>query len=69
MAVNLALDRKRINEAACLGFCPPAGVSVPRVMDYVDPVWVTGFRKQLLGLLRVVGRRLNMQSTRLPISG
>jgi hypothetical protein len=22
--VNLALDRKRINEAACLGFCPPA---------------------------------------------
>jgi peptide/nickel transport system substrate-binding protein len=34
MAVNLALDRKRINEAACLGFCPPAGVIVPRVMDY-----------------------------------
>jgi peptide/nickel transport system substrate-binding protein len=39
-AVNLALDRKRINEAACLGFCPPAGVIVPRVMDFalqVDP--------------------------------
>ena len=34
LAVNLALDRKRINEAACLGFCPPAGVIVPRVMDY-----------------------------------
>jgi peptide/nickel transport system substrate-binding protein len=34
LAVNLALDRKRINEAACLGFCPPAGVVVPRVMDY-----------------------------------
>src|SRR5215468_7581468 len=34
MAVNLALDRKRIDEAACLGFCPPAGVIVPRVMDY-----------------------------------
>jgi peptide/nickel transport system substrate-binding protein len=34
MAVNLALDRKHINEAACLGFCPPAGVIVPRVMDY-----------------------------------
>jgi peptide/nickel transport system substrate-binding protein len=34
MAVNLALDRKRINEAGCLGFCPPAGVIVPRVMDY-----------------------------------
>jgi peptide/nickel transport system substrate-binding protein len=33
-AVNLALDRKRINEAACLGFCPPAGVIVPRVMDF-----------------------------------
>lgn len=39
-AVNLALDRQRINEAACLGFCPPAGVIVPRVMDFalqVDP--------------------------------
>ena len=33
-AVNLALDRKQINEAACLGFCPPAGVIVPRVMDF-----------------------------------
>ena len=33
-AVNLALDRKRINEAACLGFCPSAGVIVPRVMDF-----------------------------------
>src|SRR4029077_8824472 len=31
LAVNLALDR---NEAACLGFCPPAGRIVPRVMDY-----------------------------------
>jgi peptide/nickel transport system substrate-binding protein len=34
LAVNLALDRKRINEAACLGFCPPAGVIVPRVMEF-----------------------------------
>src|SRR5205085_12029638 len=34
LAVNHALDRKRINEAACLGFCPPAGVIVPRVMDF-----------------------------------
>ena len=34
LAVNYALDRKAINEAACLGFCPPAGVIVPRVMDY-----------------------------------
>jgi peptide/nickel transport system substrate-binding protein len=33
-AVNYALDRTRINEAACLGFCPPAGVIVPRVMDF-----------------------------------
>jgi peptide/nickel transport system substrate-binding protein len=34
LAVNHALDRKRINEAACLGLCPPAGVIVPRVMDF-----------------------------------
>jgi peptide/nickel transport system substrate-binding protein len=33
-AANLALNRKAINEAACLGFCPPAGVIIPRVMDY-----------------------------------
>ena len=33
-AVNYALDRKAINETACLGFCPPAGVIVPRVMDF-----------------------------------
>jgi peptide/nickel transport system substrate-binding protein len=33
-AVNFALDRKTTNEAACLGFCPPAGVFVPRVMDF-----------------------------------
>jgi len=33
-AVNFALDRQRINEAACLGFCPPAGMIVPRVMDF-----------------------------------
>ena len=34
LAVNHALNRKAINEAACLGFCPPAAVIVPRVMDY-----------------------------------
>jgi peptide/nickel transport system substrate-binding protein len=34
LAVNHALNRKLINEAACLGFCPPAGVIVPRVMDF-----------------------------------
>ena len=32
--MNYALDRKATNEAACLGFCPPAGVIVPRVMDF-----------------------------------
>jgi len=34
LAVNYALDRQMINEAGCLGFCPPAGVIVPRVMDF-----------------------------------
>ena len=34
LAVNHAINRKAINEAACLGFCPPAGVIVPRVMDF-----------------------------------
>ena len=33
-AVNFALDRKATSEAACLGYCPPAGVIVPRVMDF-----------------------------------
>jgi peptide/nickel transport system substrate-binding protein len=51
-AVNLALDRKRINEAACLGFCPPAGVIVPRVMDFAlqvePPSYDLAKAKQLL---------------------
>jgi peptide/nickel transport system substrate-binding protein len=34
LAVNYALDRQAINEAACLGFCPPTGIIVPRVMDF-----------------------------------
>jgi peptide/nickel transport system substrate-binding protein len=34
LAANYALDRKVISEVACLGYCPPAGVIVPRVMDY-----------------------------------
>ncbi|HEU5194384.1 MAG TPA: ABC transporter substrate-binding protein [Methylomirabilota bacterium] len=34
LALNLALDRKAINEASCLGFCPPTAVIVPRVMDF-----------------------------------
>ena len=33
-AVNYALDRKAISEVACLGFCPPTTVIVPRVMDF-----------------------------------
>jgi peptide/nickel transport system substrate-binding protein len=34
LAVNYALDREGINKAACLDFCPPAGVIVPRVMEF-----------------------------------
>ena len=52
LAANYALDRQRINEAACLGFCPPAGVIVPRVMEYalqVQPVpYDVAKAKQLL---------------------
>ena len=33
-AVAYAIDREGISKAACLGFCPPAGVIVPRVMPY-----------------------------------
>ena len=50
--VNYALDRQTINEAACLGYCPPAGVIVPRVMDYAlqaEPTpYDPGKAKQLL---------------------
>ncbi len=52
LAVNHALNRKQINEAACLGFCPPAGVIVPRVMDYAlqvePPTYDPRKAKQLL---------------------
>ena len=51
-AVNYALDRKSTNEAACLGFCPPAGVIVPRVMDFAlqvePPPYDPAKAKQLL---------------------
>ena len=51
-AVNYALDRKTTNEAACLGFCPPAGVIVPRVMDFAlqvePPPYDPAKAKQLL---------------------
>jgi peptide/nickel transport system substrate-binding protein len=52
LAINYALDRKGISEAACLSFCPPAGVIVPRVMDYalqVEPLpYDVAKAKQLL---------------------
>ena len=52
LAVNHALDRKAINEAACLGFCPPAGVIVPRVMDFAlqvePPAYDPAKARQLL---------------------
>jgi peptide/nickel transport system substrate-binding protein len=46
LAVNYALDRKAINEAACLGYCPPAGVIVPRVMDFALQVAPTPYDPQ-----------------------
>jgi peptide/nickel transport system substrate-binding protein len=46
LAVNSALDRQRINEAACLGFCPPAGVIVPRVMDFALQVEAPAYDPQ-----------------------
>jgi peptide/nickel transport system substrate-binding protein len=52
LAVTHALDRKAISEAACLGFCPPAGVIVPRVMDFAlqttPPAYDPQKSKQLL---------------------
>jgi peptide/nickel transport system substrate-binding protein len=51
-AVNYALDRKALNESACLGYCPPAGVIVPRVMDFAlqvePPAYDPQKAKQLL---------------------
>ena len=34
LAANYAIDRQAINEAACLGFCPPTAVIIPRVVDF-----------------------------------
>jgi peptide/nickel transport system substrate-binding protein len=52
LAVNHALNREQINQAACLGFCPPAGVIVPRVMDFAlqvePPAYDLRKAKQLL---------------------
>jgi ABC-type transport system substrate-binding protein len=51
-AVNYALDRESINKAACLGYCPPAGVIIPRLMDYAlqvePPAYDPRKAKQLL---------------------
>src|SRR5262247_2523012 len=52
LAVNHALDRKAISETACLGYCPPAGIVVPPVMDYAlqvePPLYDPQKAKQLL---------------------
>jgi len=52
LAVNYALDRQAISDAGCLGFCPPAGVIVPRVMEFAlqaQPMpYDPGKAKQLL---------------------
>jgi peptide/nickel transport system substrate-binding protein len=52
LAVNHAINRKALNDAACLGFCPPAGVIVPRVMDFAlqvePPAYDHQKAKQLL---------------------
>ena len=34
LAASYALDRQAINEASCLGFCPPTSIIIPRVMDF-----------------------------------
>jgi peptide/nickel transport system substrate-binding protein len=47
LAVNYALDRQAINEAACLGYCPPSGVVIPRLMDYALPVEPPPYNPQL----------------------
>ncbi len=51
-AAILALDRKTINEVACLGYCPPTGVIIPRVMDFAlqtqPPAYDPAKAKQLL---------------------
>jgi peptide/nickel transport system substrate-binding protein len=51
-AANYALDRAGINHAACLDFCPPAGVIVPRVMEFAlqveAPPYDPAKAKQLL---------------------
>jgi len=38
LAVNYAIDRAAVSEAACLGFCPPTGSIIPRMMDFALPI-------------------------------
>ena len=46
LAVTHALNRQKINEAACLGLCPPAGVIVPRVMEFALQVEAPAYDPQ-----------------------
>jgi peptide/nickel transport system substrate-binding protein len=52
LALNHALDRKAINESACLGYCQPTGVIIPRVLDFAlhvePPAYDVQKAKQLL---------------------
>jgi peptide/nickel transport system substrate-binding protein len=52
LAAIHALNRKAINEAACLGYCPPTGIIIPRVMDFAmqtePPAYDPARSKQLL---------------------
>jgi peptide/nickel transport system substrate-binding protein len=38
LAVQHAIDQAAISEAACLGYCPPTGSTIPRMMDFALPV-------------------------------
>jgi peptide/nickel transport system substrate-binding protein len=59
LAVNYALDRKTISEVACLGYCPPAGVIVPRVMDFALQVEPSPYNPQLAKQLLAEAGYLN----------
>jgi peptide/nickel transport system substrate-binding protein len=38
LAANYAIDRAAVSEAACLGYCPPTGSTIPRMMDFALPI-------------------------------
>src|SRR6266511_2435606 len=38
LAVQYAIDQVAVSEAACLGYCPPTGSTIPRAMDFALPV-------------------------------